>query len=538
VNRVNAVCAVLAYSLLLCGFSSLVLPHVVQAQTSALGREPLRHVKAATAPNDSVAAKRFAERADRLLDSGVAGQGSWGILIVDAESGETLYQRNSDKYFVPASNMKLLTTALALATLGPDYRFRTTVETRGVISPDGTLSGDLILVGRGDPNLSNRKFPFQDREEFSGAPDRALAEMADTIVGRGVKAISGDIIGDDSYFPPDRYPGGWEIDDMVWEFGAAISAIATNDNTVKLTLTPGLNAGDTVQAELSSATPDFVVENRVGTSAADAKPDLRLNREPGSHVVIVTGTLPARHAPRILVLAIEEPAQHAAALLKNLLQQRGVAVGGAARARHETLERSDPPIILAEHQSVPLSDSVKLVNKISQNLHAEMYLRAAARQSGPWNTPEDLAKFPAGFYTQAGIADGDIIQTDGSGLSRHDLVTPRALAAVLLYAQKQPWFDVYFASLPVAGVDGTLEDRMKNTAAVGRIHAKSGSLEHVRARSGYADTAGGRRMIFSFLGNNQAGKSHEATDVLDGLCVAMLEDWAAPDKTAAHASKK
>jgi D-alanyl-D-alanine carboxypeptidase/D-alanyl-D-alanine-endopeptidase (penicillin-binding protein 4) len=178
---------------------------------------------------------------------------------------------------------------------------------------------------------------------------------------------------------------------------------------------------------------------------------------------------------------------------------------------------------------------VKLVNKISQNLHTEVLLRTAARQSGVWNTPDDLMKIPADFYTAAGIVAGDVIQTDGSGLSRHDLITPRAVTALLGFAQKQPWFTVYYGSLPVAGVDGTLEDRMKNTPAVGRIHAKTGSVEHVRTLSGFAETASGRRLIFSFLSNNQGGRSHEAADALTGLCVAMLEEF---DVTAAKRKVK
>jgi D-alanyl-D-alanine carboxypeptidase/D-alanyl-D-alanine-endopeptidase (penicillin-binding protein 4) len=276
---------------------------------------------------------------------------------------------------------------------------------------------------------------------------------------------------------------------------------------------------------LDPATPDFTVENHVTTSAAEIKSDLRLTREPGSNLVVVRGTLPAKSAPRKLVLAIEEPALHAAVILKKLLEERGIKVAGVAKARHESSDDAAGGEVLAEHQSVPLSDSVKLVNKISQNLHAEMLLRASARQAGPWATPEDLAKFPVDFYTAAGIAVGDVVQTDGSGLSRHDLITPRATVSLLKYAQAQNWFGPYFDSLPVAGVDGTLEDRMKNSAATGRIHAKTGSVEHVRTLSGFALTPGGRRLIFSFLSNNQGGKSHEAADVLSSLCTAMLEEF-------------
>src|SRR6266481_2375283 len=432
------------------------------------------------------ATTKFTSRAEALLATTPTSKGEWGLLIVDAESGETLYEQNADKYFVPASNMKLFTTALALAKLGPEYRFHTTLETRGTISSEGVLGGDLALVGHGDPNLSNRKFPYELKEEFDGPPEKALVELADAVVAKGVKEISGDVIGDDSYFPRERYPNGWEIDDMVWEYGAAISAIVVDDNTVVLTLTPGEQAGNPVQVAVTPATPDFMVRNDVTTSAADVKSDLTLTREPGSNVVVVKGTLPAKSTPRKLILAIEEPAQHAAVTLKRLLEERGVRVAGVARARHNHTEPGGDPVVLAEHVSVPLGDALKLVNKISQNLHTEMLLRTVARQSGVWATPDDLMKVPADFYAAAGIAPGDVIQADASGLSRHDLVTPRAIVALLNFAQKQSWFGAYYASQPVAGIDGTLEDRMKNTPAAGRIHAKTGSVEHVRTLSGFA----------------------------------------------------
>src|SRR5467141_1681712 len=471
------------------------------------------------------ATAKFTSRAEALLETTPTSKGEWGLLIVDAESGETLYEQNADKYFVPASNMKLFTTALALAKLGPDFRFHTTLETSGAISKEGVLGRDLVLVGRGDPNLSNRKFPYELKEEFDGPAEKGLVELADALVAKGVKEISGDVIGDDSYFPRERYPNGWEIDDMVWEYGAAISAIVVDDNTVALTLTPGEQAGSPVQAAVAPATPDFLVENNVITSAADVKPDLTLTREPGSNLVVVKGSLPAKSAPRKLVLSIEEPAQHAAALLKRLLEERGVKIAGVARARHDHAEPGGDPVVLAEHASVPLGDSVKLINKISQNLHTEMLLRTVARQNGVWAKPEDLAKVASDFYSVAGIAPDDVIQSDASGLSRRDLVTPRAIVTLLIFAQKQSWFATYYASLPVAGVDGTLEDRMKNTPAAGRIHAKTGSVEHVRTLSGFAETASGRRVIFSFLSNNQGGRSHEAADALTGLCVAMLEEF-------------
>ncbi len=480
------------------------------------------------APAEAMASERFTLRVQSLLKRAPVDKGEWGLLVVDAATGATLYQNNADSYFVPASNMKLLTTALALDKLGTEFRFRTTVETNGRVSSRGKLTGNLILVGRGDPNLSNRKFPFEKKEEFDGEPERVIAELADKIVARGVKEIYGDVVGDDSYFPRERYPDGWEIDDMVWEYGAAISALIVDDNTVALTLTPGTRVGSAVTGVVEPATPDFTVKNEVVTSAARDKAELRLTREPGANLVVVTGTMPAGGASRKLVLAIQEPAQHAAAMLARLLTQRGVKLRGKIRAVHEPDPAEAKRTVLAEHLSVPLGESVKLVNKISQNLHAEVLLRTAARQQGVWATPEDLPKFPLEFYARAGIAPEDVVQTDGSGLSRHDLVTPRAFVALLQYAAKQPWFPEYFASLPVAGEDGTLSERLKGSGIAGRIHAKTGSVTHVRGLSGYADTPGGRRLIFSLMTNNQQGKNHDLHDAMDEVCRAMIEEFDAP----------
>jgi D-alanyl-D-alanine carboxypeptidase/D-alanyl-D-alanine-endopeptidase (penicillin-binding protein 4) len=473
----------------------------------------------------SLASARFAGRVESLLGSAPVDKGEWGLLVVDAETGATLYEKNANDYFLPASNMKLLTTALALDTLGPEYRFRTTVETNGTLAQDGKLAGDLILVGRGDPNLSNRKFPYETKEEFDGPPEKALAELADAVAARGVKEIAGDVVGDDSYFLRERYPDGWEIDDMVWEYGAAISAIVVDDNTVTLTLTPGEKAGGGVTAAVEPATREFAVKNEVTTIGAKEKPDLRLTREPGGDTVIVSGMMPAGSAPRKMALAIQEPALHAANMLAQLLRERGIKLGGTARAVHEPDPAAAARTVLAEHVSIPLNDSVKLVNKISQNLHTEVLLRTAARQQGRWTAPEDLQKFPQAFYAKVGIPDGDVIQTDGSGLSRHDLVTPRAFVTLLAYAQKQAWFPAFLASLPVAGADGTLNERMKEPPLLGKIHAKTGSVTHVRSLSGYAETPGGRKLIFSFLSNNQGAKNHEVHSTIDGVCLAMVEEF-------------
>ena len=471
----------------------------------------------------SRAALRFTKRVNALLAAPPASQANWGILVVDAKTGETVYAHDEKKLFIPASNMKLFTTVLALATLGPDYRFHTTIETSGTLAESGRLDGDLVLVGRGDPNLSNRKFPFATKPETDGPPEKVLAELADKLAARGVRAIAGDVVADDSYFPMGRYAPGWEIDDMVWEYGAAVSAIAVDDNTTLLTLSAGTREGDAVSATVEPKTGDFTVENGVTTSAADMKSDLVLTREPGARLVVVRGTLPAGTAPRTLVLAIEEPAEHAAGMLKRLLEERGVHVEGRARAQHSEEAGRGARTVLAEHLSPPLAEAVQPVNKMSINLHTEMLLRAVARQQGPWKKPEEGTDFAWQYYRAVGVEDGDMTFTDGSGLSRGDLVSPRAVVTLLQYAQEQAWFPAYFASLPVAGQDGTLADRMKDTKAAGRVHAKTGSYEHVAALSGYAETLGGREVMFSIFANN-ALKNHDAATTIDGICAAMVEE--------------
>ena len=183
--------------------------------------------------------ERFRQRAEAALSAAGPDKGAWGVLVTDAASGEILYARNADSYFMPASNAKLFSTAFALATLGSDYRVHTTVASSAPPDDAGVLNGDLVLIGRGDANLSNRKFPFEKKEERDGPPEKVLAEFADAVAARGVKEITGDVIADDSLFQHEKFPSGWLVDDILWSYGGAVSAIAVNDNTFTLQLRPG-----------------------------------------------------------------------------------------------------------------------------------------------------------------------------------------------------------------------------------------------------------------------------------------------------------
>ena len=473
----------------------------------------------------------FRARVEAALAEAGADRGYWGVLVADATTDEELYALNPQRYFAPASSAKLFATALALATLGPDYRFRTTVETRGAVDDNGRLRGDLVLAGRGDPNLSNRRFPFEKQTERDGPAEKVLVELVEGVWTRGIRQIEGDIVADDSYFAYERFPSGWAIDDMMWGYGAAVSALAVNDNTLSLELGPGEKEGDPARFGVEPWAGYYSIQNEVRTSPAGSERKLAVSREPGSRLFVLSGTLPLGTEPARLTLAVEEPAEHAAHLLLRLLEARGIHVYGEARARHlpraESGDAPTPagtPTVLAEHLSPPLGDAVRFLNKVSQNLHAELVARVAAREKAGATTAEAALKFAQEFFKSAGIEEDDMVFYDGSGLSRRDLVTPRAEVKLLEYAARQPWGAVFRSTLPVAGDDGTLAERMKNTPAAGRIWAKTGSLEHVSALAGYATSVRGEHLVFAILGNNQNLRGSAASAVADKICVAMVEE--------------
>jgi len=470
----------------------------------------------------------FRSRVEAVLAEAGADKGYWGVLVADANTGEVLFALNPQRYFTPASNAKLFSTALAMATLGSDYRFRTTIETRGTVDHYGRLRGDLVLVGRGDPNLSNRRFPLGKKVERDGPPEKTLAELADAVVARGVKQIEGDVVADDSYFDDEHYPSGWAIDDMLWRDGAPVSALAINDNTIFLELRPGEREGDPAWFGVQPWAGYYKIQNEIRTGPTGSEQKIAVSREPGSRLIVLRGTIPLHAEPHSLALAVEEPAEYASRLLKRLLEARGVRIYGEARARHTPEGNQGTSVVLAEHISVPLIDVVRVVNKVSQNLHAELLLRVAAREKTGARSTEAALKFAQEFLKSVGIEEGDVVLFDGSGLSRRDLLTPRGVVKLLAYVAHQPWAEAFRSTLPISGEDGTLAGRMKNTPAAGRIWAKTGWVDHVNALSGYATTVHGTHVVFSIFGNNHALSEQDGAAVVDAICVAMVEELGAP----------
>jgi D-alanyl-D-alanine carboxypeptidase/D-alanyl-D-alanine-endopeptidase (penicillin-binding protein 4) len=526
-------CLGVAAVILSANLSSIAQPAVAQkapAKKSAGG---------AAHPKPRADVSRFRARVEAVLNGEHARRAYWGVLVVDRDTGDTLYELNPDHFFTPGSNTKVFTTAFALATLGADYHFTTTLGSKNSLSAGGHVTGDLILIGSGDPDLSDRKFPYTGKVEREGPVEKILAEMADAAVAKGLKQVDGDIVVDDSIFPYDPYPAGWSIGDLFFTFGAPVSAIAFNENSISIEIRPGERVGDAAAIAVEPGAAADTLGLEVTTGASGGKPDFSVVRRPGLNFILLRGSIPLSHAAIKLELAMTDPAETTERTLKNLLEARGVRVKGGTRSQHASppLRSVDVPVVLgsappvpptnlyvlAEHVSPALLESIRLTNKISQNLHAELLLRVAGQMKTGVGTTDAGLWVEQDFLKSAGIRDGDAVLVDGSGLSHNNLVTPRATTALLLYVFRQPWGENFLSTLPIAGVDGTLETRMKGTAAAGRVQAKTGTLEHENSISGYATTPGGEHLVFAIFGNNNPQRGHDATAPLDEIAVAMVE---------------
>lgn len=500
------------------------------------------------APVKPSADRPLQDRIARVLGAPDLVRGFWGIEVVSLSTGKTLYSQNADKLFTPASNTKLFTTAAALALIGPDYKFRTTVETTGSLDRYGRLNGDLVLVGHGDPNLSGRELPYDLKTQRNDDPIQALESLADALVQKGVKFIDGDIVADDSYFAFERYGEGWAQDDLVGEDGAPVSALTINDNVIFIDVLPADRPGEKAFVSIAPFADYYRLDNRIITTPAGTGRKFFANREPGSKILTLWGNMPLDDAGAKEALAIEDPAEFAAGLFRQLLEKRGIVIYGKQRTRHTELAslstfsvtatapshggsngesrplKTDQPITLASYESKPLLQDVRVVNKVSQNLHAEILLRLLGRERGNAGTVQSGLEVLNGFLTQAGISNDQYVFYDGSGLSRQNLVTPHAIVELLRYCSTQPWGADYKATLPVSGVDGTLSDRFSSPRLQNRITAKTGSLGGVKALSGYATTNSGQVVVFSIMSNNFNLPGKRVTDASDELVQAIVED--------------
>lgn len=483
---------------------------------------------------------------EQILSDPDAARGWWGIDVVSLDSGKQLYARNQDKLFTPASNAKLFTTAAVFALIGPSYRFKTTVESTGTFDKYGRLDSDLVLVGRGDPNLSGRTLPYNLKTERKAPSIQVLQDLAGQLVQKGLKFVDGDVVADDSYYVFERYGEGWSQDDLVWEWGAPVSALTINDNVIFVNILPADHPGERAFLNVTPFPEYYRIENRVLTTPQGTGPrKIFINREPGSNQLTIWGNIPQDDPGAGEALAIDDPAEFAARLFRELLEQRGVVIYGRPRTRHTDLAslqtfsvttiasggggdeatRVNPaPLVLASYQSQPVLEDLRVINKVSQNLHAELMLRLLGKEKGTSGSIEGGLEVLRGFLTSAGLKPEDFAFYDGSGLSREDLVTPDALVQLLIYAHKQSWGELYEDTLPVAGVDGSLAERFKNTPLQGVVRGKTGSLTHVNSLSGYATTQSGDHVAFCILVNNHTMPTKRVLDVIDRILLKVVED--------------
>jgi D-alanyl-D-alanine carboxypeptidase/D-alanyl-D-alanine-endopeptidase (penicillin-binding protein 4) len=489
--------------------------------------------------------RRLSHDIAEILSDPDTARGFWGIYAVSLDTGRQIFALNQDKLFTPASNTKLFTTAAVFALIGPDYRFKTTVETMGSVDKYGRLNSDLILVGRGDPNLSGRTLPYNLHTERKAQSIQVLQNLADQLVQHGLKYIDGDVIADDSYFVFERYGEGWSQDDLAREWGAPVSALTINDNVIFINIMPADRPGERAFLSITPFPEYYKIDNRVMTTPQGTGPrTVSINREPGSNQLTFWGNIPQDDPGFGEALAIEDPADFSARLFRQLLEERGVTIYGRARTHHTELASTETfsvtsmasgggdttrppnpaPLVLASYQSQPVTQDLRVINKVSQNLHAELMLRLLGKEKGTSGSIEGGLEVLRGFLVNAGIKADQFVFFDGSGLSREDLVTPQAIVSILRYCHQQPWGQTYADTLPVAGVDGSLADRFRNTTAAKVVHAKTGSLSHVYSLAGYATTQSGEPIVFAVMTNNNTMTTKKALDTIDQIVVRLVDD--------------
>lgn len=482
----------------------------------------------------------------------------WGILIVDPATGDTLYSRNAGKLFMPASNMKIVTGTVALAQLGADYRFRTTVATRGVVRGD-TLVGDLVVYGRGDPSAS---------EHMRGDALAPLREMADSLAARGIRRITGRLVSGADVFPGAGYGLAWSWDDFVYAYSAPVQELYFNEGFDTLLVRGGARAGDSatvVGARRLGGYPPVALAVVTGDSAGEADIEPLAPTAVGD-TIRLTGTVPPGDTTTVeMVFPNQETAYFAA--LRQALTERGIEVGGApyagaplagapnsgaanagragatpiaaggadragvpasaarVQAGARPLAGTAPEDTLFTYLSPPLREVLPALLKPSQNQIAEILLRTLGLERTGVGTPDSGLTVVRSQLERWGVDSTGSVIVDGSGLSRLDYLTPETIVRTLAAIRQDSAFSVFYNALPIAGVDGTIENRMRGTPAEGVVHAKTGFISNARSLSGYVTTRDGRMLIFSVLCNNWTAPRREVDRVQDriGAGLAALD---------------
>ena len=462
---------------------------------------------------------------DELLKNPEFSQARWGVAVLALKDGKLIYDHNGDQLFTPASNMKVYTTAVAVDLLGADYHWRTSVYSDAEPDSSGTIRGDVILYGRGAPDLTSSN---------KHDNNNSIEELTKALVARGVKHIQGNIVADESYFRGDAINEGWQWNDLQWYFGAEASALTVNANSVEISVTSSASTSE--QPKVTTTDIDGYVHTVNNLISVEAGEPLRIGvkREPTDNNVIVWGQYPVGARGYGASLSVHQPSQWAAMIFLRMLRSQGITVDGQPVSRDSRVaekNRFNPEgkYELAFVSGKSLGEIVRTTNKLSVNLYAELLLRTLGRERAPMLSPDSEIGRERGddergvdvvrlWLSKNGIKTSNLAIHDGSGLSRLDLVTPRATAQLLEAIRKTNSAKIFVDSLPIAGTDGTLGGRLKITE--GRVVAKTGALTYDNSLSGYFTAANGQTYSFSVICNDFVGHGGSIR-LIDQLVTAL-----------------
>lgn len=464
-------------------------------------------------------------RLTTLLDQPPFDRATWGVLVMD-ERGRPAFQRNADRYFVPASNTKLVVAAAAAVLLPQDYRVRTSLYVNGMVE-DGVVRGDLVLYGRGDPTWSRRCFSVDSLAP--GACDSsftAVNAIADSVRAHGIRRVTGRLVGDGSYFEPAMLHGNWGLSDPVWWYAAPVSGLAFHDNSTDFTIAAGPALDEPPRITWEPELHLFTFENRAWTGPADSSSTIRdgFSRGPGPWDYRAEGRVALGREPWTESVAVPDPNLYAARALAFALQQRGIAIEGGAASTTDSLAfrtaRLMPPLV--EYRGRPLPDLIFPILNTSQNTYAEYVLKILGRElggEGSWKKGLEIER--RFLMDSVGIDSTAFALDDGSGLSPGNLVTPRAFVQLLDYMHRHPKRGPFLAALPRSGQPGSLVRRFLGSPLEGQVVAKTGSIYRVNTLSGYVERPGGRRFTFSIQANSHNVPSRQMLAQIDSMVVEI-----------------
>lgn len=458
-------------------------------------------------PQEGLTPRSFASLADSLLGDPMFRSMHWGVLVVDPLSGDTLYARNAEKLFVPASNVKLVTAAVALAQLGPDYRYRTRVLGRA--PQQGVVRGNLVVVGEGDPSFS---------DSLSGSAMAPLLALADSLRARGLRRVSGRLVSGSNTFPGDTIGSGWAWDDLDEGYSAAVDELTFNEGFARITIVGGSRPGAavTLRREPASTVPALgrVDVSTITCCALRQRVTHRFDTRGPRPLLHLEGSVRAGDSVTINV-ALRNPNTAFLDAFAEALRMRGITVSGGVAI--DTVADTTGLTLLASRQSPPLSAMLSAFQKPSQNQIGELLLRTLGRERAGEGSADSGRAVVRRQLDAWGIDSSQAAIRDGSGLSRRNFISPAAVVRILDVMRSSPAFDPWYQALPVGGVDGTVRDRMRGSMAAANLRAKTGTLERVRSLSGYVTTADGRVLLFSILANNHPVPTREVERVQDAL---------------------